>query len=226
MMRGTVWRYLGWQVLDRTGPRLLAAWLVVAALCLPLEFSQPDRAARAIFQSLHFQLACLAVIVLFHGIVAEDRVRGYYRFYLAKPVSPLWFYGQSVGLAVAAMVAFSAGYVAIFSLLVLPVWDWHVLTSAAALGLLVGGMMFALSTITQRDWLWMIVAVVATSILRSRFPRAESTVGRVLHVALPPNQLTNEAALSAPEWAWLAAWAGGFLALGMLVLRRRPLGED
>jgi hypothetical protein len=72
----------------------------------------------------------------------------------------------------------------------------------------------------------MIVAVVATSILRSRFPRAESTVGRVLHVALPPNQLTNEATLSAPEWAWLVAWAGGLFALGMLVLRRRPLGED
>jgi hypothetical protein len=85
-MRGSVWRYLGWQVRDRTGPRLLAAWLVVAALCLPLEFSQPDRAARSMFQSLHFQLACLAVIVLFHGIVAEDRVKGYYRFNLAKPV--------------------------------------------------------------------------------------------------------------------------------------------
>jgi hypothetical protein len=231
MMRGNAVRYVGWQLLDRTGPRLLTAWLIVAGLCAPMGLGRPDRAAnpellQTLFQNLHFQLACLAVIILFHGIVAEDRVKGYYRFYLAKPVSPLWFYGQSAGLAVAAMVLFSAGFVAIFSLLVVPLWDWHVLASGAVLGLLVGGMLFALSTITQRDWLWMVVAMVGTSVLRSRFPRARSTVGWVLHVVLPPNHLTNETTLSAAEWAWVAVWAVGFLAIGMAVLRRRPLGED
>jgi hypothetical protein len=231
MMRGHAVRYLGWQLLDRTGPRLLSAWLVVVGLCAPLAFARPDRpvppqALESMFQALHFQLACLAVIILFHGIVAEDRVKGYYRFYLAKPVSPLWFYGQSAALAVVAMVGFSGGFVAIYSLLVAPVWDWHVMVSGAALGLLVGGLLFALSTVTQRDWLWAVIALVVTSVLRSRFPRGESAVGQVLHVVLPPNHLTNETALSGSEWAWVAAWALGFVALGMAVLRQRPLGED
>jgi hypothetical protein len=231
MMRGHAVRYVAWQLLDRTGPRLLAAWLVAAAFCLPIRATLPDpppspEMVSSLFRSLHFQLACLAVVVLFHGIVAEDRVKGYYRFYLAKPVSPLWFYGQSAALALGAMVAFSAGYVAIFSLGVRPVWDWHILTSGAALGLLIGGMLFALSTITQRDWVWMIAAIVATTMLRSRFPETESPAGRVLHVLLPPNHLTDERALTASAWAWVAAWAVGLFVLGLVVLRKRPLGED
>lgn len=231
MMRGRVLRYAAWQLLDRTGPRLLAAGLVAAAFCLPVRATLPNpppppEMVSALFRSMHFQLACLAVVVLFHGIVSEDRVKGYYRFYLAKPVSPLWFYGQSAALALGAMVTFSAAFVTIFSLWVRPVWDWRIVTSGAALGLLIGGMLFALSTITQRDWVWMIVAIVATTMLRSRFPSTESSVGRVLHILLPPNHLTDERALSAPEWAWLVAWAVGLFALGLVVLRLRPLGED
>jgi hypothetical protein len=232
MTRGAAVRYLGWQVLDRTGPRLLAAWLVVAALCVPMRMSlpggqpPPPEALSSIFRTLHFQLACLAVVILFHGIVAEDRVKGYFRFYLAQPVSPLWFYGQSAMLAVLAMVTFSAGYVAIFSLAVVPVWDWRVLTSGLGLGLLIGGVMFALSTITQRDWIWMVVAIVAITMLRARFPRAKSPVGAMLHAVLPPNHLLNELALTVPQWVWVAAWAAALFALGMLVLRKRPLGED
>lgn len=232
MTRGAAVRYLGWQVLDRTGPRLLAAWLVVAALCVLMRMSlpggqpPPPEALSSMFRSLHFQLACVAVVVLFHGIVAEDRVKGYFRFYLAQPVSPLWFYGQSAMLAVLAMVAFSAGYVAVFSLAVVPVWDWRVLTSGLALGLLIGGVMFACSTVTQRDWIWMVVAIVGITVLRSRFPRAKSPLGALLHAVLPPNHLLNEPALTLPEWVWVAAWAAAFFALGLLVLRKRPLGED
>jgi hypothetical protein len=231
MTRGQALRYVGWQLLDRTGPRLLGAWLVAAVFCLPIRAAIPDpplppETLSMMFRSLHFQLACLAVVVLFHGIVAEDRAKGYYRFYLAKPVSPLWFYGQSAVLGIGATVAFSAGFVTIFSLGVRPLWDWQVLTSGVTLGLLIGGMLFALSTITQRDWVWMLVAIFATTVVRMRFPASESFLGRVLHAVLPPNHLTNEAALTVPQWAWVATWALGLFGVGLLVLKWRPLGED
>jgi hypothetical protein len=232
MMRGAAVRYLGWQLVDRTGPRLLAGWLVAVGLCVLLHFAStggpapPPEVVSSMFRTVHFQLACLAVVILFHGIVAEDRVKGYFRFYLAQPVSPLWFYGQSAMLAVLAMVIFSAGYVAIFSLAVVPVWDWRVLTSGLALALLIGGVMFALSTVTQRDWIWMVVAIVGIATLRSRFPRAKSPFGAVLHAVLPPNHLLNELALTLRQWVWVATWAAALFALGMLVLRKRPLGED
>ncbi len=232
MTRGEVLRYLGWQVRDRTGPRILVGWLIVAALCLPLHFAVKDdpppspETLAGMVHGMYVQLAGLAVVILFHGIVAEDRTKGYYRFYLAKPVSPLWFYGQSYVLAVAGMLVFTAGFLAIFSVAVIPAWHWRLLTTGAALGLLIGGMIFALSTVTARDWIFMILAIITSTALRARFPSDRSTLGKVLNAVLPPNQLTDEATLTAGEWAWVAGWGIGLFAIGLLVLRRRPLGED
>ncbi len=231
MMRGQAARYLGRMFVDRTGPRILVSWIIVAAICLPLHFvvknSPPPPAQLGnMVQGMHTQLAFLAVVVLFHGIVAEDRVKGYYRFYLAKPVSPLWFYGQSYLLAQAAMVVFTAGFLAIFSLSVTPAWEWGLLTSAVALGVLIGGMIFALSTVTQRDWIWMLVMAILISVLRARFPKERSTLGRVVNAVLPPNHLVDEKSLSLGQWAWVIGWGVGLFLVGLWVLRSRPLGED
>lgn len=231
MMRGQARRYLGWQLRDRTGPRLLVGWLISAALCLPLNLalrgSPPSAEQLAMMvQGVYVQLAVLTVVVLFHGIIAEDRTKGFYRFYLAKPVSPLWFYGQSYALALAGMAVFTAGFLAIFSMVVTPAWEWRLLTSGIALALVIGGMIFALSTITSLDWLWMVAVVIVANVLRGRFPRDDSTLGRVLYAILPPNHLTDERALSAGEWTWVIGWGVGLFALGLWVLRSRPLGED
>lgn len=231
MMRGQALRYVGRQILDRTGPRVLVAWVIAAAICLPLHFAMKDNAPQGdnlyrIVQGLFFQIACVAVVAQFHGIVAEDRVKGYYRFYLAKPVSPLWFYGQSFVLGVLGMLVFTIGFLTLFSLAVTPAWEWSMLTSGAALGLLIGGMIFALSTVTQRDWIWMIIIVIVSGILRARFPKGDSTLGKVVNAVLPPNMLVDEKTLTAGEWAWVVAWGTGFVLVGLWVLRKRPLGED
>jgi hypothetical protein len=231
-MRGQALRYLGRQIMDRTGPRVLVAWVIVAGLCVPLHFAMkqqqdaPRAASLQIVHQLYFQLACLAVVAIFHGIVSDDRVRGYFRFYLAKPVSPLWFYGQSFVLGVLGMAVFTAGFLAIFSLAVFPAWHWQMLTSGLALGLLIGGMIFVLSTLTQRDWIFMILVVILATVLRARFPREGSTLGRVLDAILPPNHLTNELVLTAGQWLWVAGWGVGLAMLGLLILKKRPLGED
>lgn len=230
-MSRNAFRYLGWMVLDRTGPRLLAPLLIVAAMCVSISLAMgddrpPPSQIAQIAEGMYFQFACVAVVVLFHGIVAEDRTRGFYRFYLAKPVSPLWFYGQSAFLALVSMLIYTAGFLAIFSFTIGPVWEWKLAVTGAALGLLIGGMMFALSTVTPRDWMWMIVAIGVTSILRHRFPKDASPFGGFLHAILPPNHLTDETSLTTGQWAWLIGWSLGLFALGLLVLRKRPLGED
>lgn len=231
MMRGHVLRYLGWQVWDRTGPRLLVMLLITAAVSLPAHFAvrdeppSPEQLER--FASGFFtQLLYLGLVIFFHGIVAEDRTRGYFRFYLAKPASPLWFYGQSFVLGVAGMLVFTAGFLAIFSVAVGPAWLWTLLTPALATALLMGGMVFLFSTISARDWLWMIVVAIGATILRHRFPAGASPTGRILNAVLPPNHLVDESTLSAAQWAWIVAWAAGLIVLAMVVLRRRPLGED
>ncbi len=231
MMRGEALRYAGWQIWDRTGPRLLGSLVMAAAVSLPLHFamrnSPPPRDMLSnMVAQMHLQFAFVSMVLLFNGIVAEDRSKGYFRFYLAKPASPLWFYGQSYLLAVAAMPLWSAGFVTIFSLAVSPLWPWHLVPMALAQGLLLGGLVFAFSTaLGQRDGMWMIVALTATSLLRAWYPASDSALGRVLHVVLPPTHLLDER-LTASQWVWLGSWGIGLFALGLVVLRVRPLGED
>ena len=140
-------------------------------------------------RGLHSQFGWITAIVLFHGIVAEDRTRGFYRFYLAKPVSAIWFYGQSHVLAVLALAAWSAGYIVLFSLAVRPDWNWALVWNGLALGLLLGGLLFFFSTITTRDWLAMLGVVLAAALARARWPRAESTLGKVIDATLPPTHI-------------------------------------
>jgi hypothetical protein len=218
---------------DRTGPRVLASLTVVAAICLPLHFamkdhSPPPEQLTSIVLGLYQQFAAIAAVVLFHGIVSEDRTKGYFRFYLAKPVSPLWLYGQSFVLAVLGMLAFSAGFLVIFSFAVQPAWEWRVVTYGLGLALLLGGLIFCFSPLSRHDWLWMIITIVSATVLRGRFPASGtngSAFGRVVEAVLPPNQLLFEQ-LTAIQWVWLGGWGLGLFVLGMLILWRRPLGED
>ena len=230
MMRGQALRYLGWMTFDRTMPRLLACWVIIAAICLPMHFAMrnsapPPEVLAGMVRQLHTQFVWISVLVIFHGIIAEDRTRGFYRFYLAKPVSPLWFYGQSYVLGLAATVLYSAGFAVIFSLMVKPAWSFAYMKNGLANGLLVGGLLFVFSALMARDWFGMVVILVATAILRGRYPADASTTGKVLNAVLPPIHLMNGNPTAA-QWAWIAAWGLGFVALGLLVLRRRPLGED
>ena len=232
-MRGQALRYIGWQIWDRTGPRLLVSLTIVAAICLPLHFAMKDRPPppeqlTAVMRALYQQFAAIAVVVFFHGIVSEDRTKGYFRFYLAKPASPLWLYGQAFVLAVLGMLTFSVGFLAIFSFAVLPAWEWQVVLYGLGLSLLLGGLIFCFSPLSRHDWLWMIIAIVTASVLRGRFPAAGtngSTFGRVVEAVLPPNQLLFEP-LTARQWAWLGGWGLGLFVIGLLILRWRPLGED
>ncbi len=230
MMRGHALRYAGWQIWDRTGPRLLASWLIVAFVCLPLHFAvqhsaPPPEDLAQMAHVLNSQFGWLTAIVLFHGIVAEDRTRGFFRFYLAKPVSATWYYGQSHVLAVLATAAWSAGFVVMFSLAVRPAWTWGLVLNGLALGLLVGGLLFFFSTITARDWMAMLAMVLAAALLRARWPRQGSSLGKMIDAALPPSHLLGQT-LTAGQWAWLAGWSLALFILGLLVLWRRPLGES
>jgi hypothetical protein len=230
MIRGQALRYAGWQIWDRTGPRLLASLLIVAFICLPLHFAvrhsaPPPEILAQMAHGLHSQFGWITAIVLFHGIVAEDRTRGFFRFYLAKPVSVTWFYGQAHLLAVLATATWSAGFIVMFSLAVHPAWNWGLVLNGLALGLLLGGLLFFFSTITGRDWLAALGVVLIAALTRARWPGADSSLGKVLDAVLPPTHLLGTS-LTAGQWVWLGGWSLGLFALGLLILRRRPLGED
>ena len=90
-----------------------------------------------------------------------------------------------------------------------------------------GMLMFALGMVTRFDWLWAIVVVMTASVVRHAWPASESRLGKVLEAVLPPNQLIGSAEHpTTAQWVWIAGWGVGLLALGLLVMWRRPLGED
>jgi hypothetical protein len=154
-------------------------------------------------------------------------VQNFFRFYLAKPVSPLWFYGEHVVLAGLTLLAASAGFVALFSLTVHPIWSFGLVQRALVLWLLIGMPIVVCSTLSRHDWLWGIVPWLLSATLRGRWPKDQSTIGDVLHAVLPPYHLAgSESVITTAGWLWIVGWALGFFALTLLLLARRPLAED
>lgn len=230
-MRGQALRYLGWQVWDRTGPRLLASWFIMLALSAALHTGMsdggpPDDRLRPILEQLHQQMIFISMLLLTHGIVSADRTMGYFRFYFAKPVSPVWYYGQALILAFAALVAASAGWVVFSSWLLKPMWQWSLLLNAVALFALFGLLMFVFSMLTRYDWLFLILVVVLCLFLRARWPASRGGVGPLLDAVLPPTHLIGwNVHPTAPQWLWLGGWSLGLFLVGLAILRWRPIGE-
>ena len=230
-MRGHVLRYLGWQIWDRTGPRVLASWFIMLALTAAVHTgvsrgAPPDESLRQIMAQLHQQMVFISMILLTHGIVATDRTQGFFRFYFAKPVSPVWFYGQSLVLAFIGLIAASAGFVVFASWLIKPLWPWALVLNAIALFALFGLLMFVLSMVTRFDWLFLILIVVLSLFLRARWPADKGGAGRVLDAVLPPTHLIGWSVHpTTSQWLWLGGWSLGLFLLGLAILRFRPIGE-
>jgi hypothetical protein len=229
MMRGDALRYLTWQIRDRTALRVGACLVVAFALSFPLYVAArraPPPPPQVLAQMFH-QLAFIFAMLLSAGLIAQDRAQGWYRFYLAKPVSPIWFYGQGIVLALVGMVAVSAGFMGIVSIAVGPFWRWSFLADGALTFALVGMFVIAWSTIIKRDWIAGLVTTIGVSILRAQFPRDESGFGAILHPILPPTHLLDfTRPATTGQAAWIAAWGVGLFVLSLSVLHRRPLGED
>ena len=232
MRRGQVLHYAGWMLLDRVLPRYGACLLISSALLLPLHFTMstnppPLNALPRVLASVHQVCAIIFVLLFANGLISTDRLAGYFRFYFARPASPLWFYGQHTVLALAGTLAASASLIGMFAIAVAPVWTFSLLLGALALFCLVGVPVVIFSALSRHDWVWAIVAWMVGSYLRARFAAGDSWFGAILNALLPPYQvLSVDHRVTGWEWAWLAAWSAGVIAATLLVLARRPLAED
>lgn len=231
MMRGQALRYTGWMIADRHLGRLAACIILCGAIMLPIYLGTRDQAipvARAgeLLSQLHTQFVFMFALLFGGGLISMDRQQGHFRFYLAKPVSPLWFYGQHVVLAFIGLLLASAALITLFALIIAPAWEYSLVWRALTMDLLIVMPIVLFSTLSRHDWLWAIVLWLVCVILRGQYPASESALGKVLNVLLPPYQLMNKPDVTAGEWAWMSAWALGFFAATMLMLWQRPLAED
>lgn len=244
MRRARLWTYLGWQardfVAERGAPLLIVATLMSFPIIMGLRelraatsAAQSTVSARYAVVALFAEFSLIAVLIGINGVVSSDRVRGYYRFLFAKPVSIPRYYAQAycingLGLVVAALGVLGAIYAFGY-----PVFPVRVLLMVALVYVSLGGLGFFYSTLARFDWVLMGATWGVAQVLRAVYPAYESRVGQVLDVVLPPFhqlrdvglQLTRGEAVEPATLAWLLGWGIGGFVLGLLVLRRRSLAS-
>ena len=251
-MRARLRRYAIWQLRDfirERGVWLLAFGLVALAVFRvfyePLRFNPDNVPQGELFKQLseaaHFraQLAQLSGVFAFigtliatHGIVSRDRERGHQRLLFAKPVSITGYYLQAFLVNGIGFVATGTLLLAVAALLfghMVPALA--IVTYGALQYLLLGGLVFLLSTLIRHDF------AVATVLALAAFPvnamawRAHGTTElKALALLLPPMPSLAEALqhvhLYSPLGGALVApicYGIVYVGCALIVLRRRSI---
>lgn len=243
MRRARLWSYLSWQARDfvseRGAPLLIVATLMTFPIVVGLRemrdrLSTPmqgELSARFGIVQLFAEFSLIAVLIGVNGVVSNDRVRGYYRFLFAKPVSIPRYYAQAyvvngLGLHVTALTLLAAIYT-----LGYPVFPVRVLLTLALVYVSLGGLGFFYSTLARFDWVLMGATWGVAQVLRAVYPAHSSRAGQVIDVVLPPYHRLRDVGLELARGEsvdpsillWLLGWGIAGFVVGLVILRRRPL---
>jgi hypothetical protein len=245
MRRARLWSYLLWQardfVFERGVPLLIVATLMAFPIIMGLRElreqtplgTQGVISARYAVVSLFAEFSLIAVLIGINGVVSNDRVRGYYRFLFAKPVSIPRYYAQAyivngLGLLITALGVLGAIYA-----LGYPVFPARVLLTMGLVYLSLGGLGFFYSTLARFDWVLMGATWGLAQVLRAVYPAHASRAGQVLDVILPPFHRLRDVGLQLARGegpdstllVWLLGWGISGVIIGLIILRRRPLAS-
>jgi hypothetical protein len=176
------------------------------------------------------RVGLVLVLLATAGIVSRDLAAGYYRVLFTKPVNPPAYYFMRWllgGAAVMTAIMLMDGILAVRLH-----DDMPGLVVAGRVGLfylLVGGLVFFLSTLTRYDWIAAGLVMFGQSgigTLRSLGLWSTRTWD-VVYAALPPFHLVR---LQDPIASWSDLWHAavygtGLVLAGLAILRWRPLGS-
>lgn len=199
---GAAFRYAGWMARDVARAQLLRAW-VVAGLLIGLALlingdGMGEERARRMASSLVTNLDWLVITLAVAGIVATDRTQGYQRLYFARPVRPAAFYLlkwliAGAGVLLLPLIVTGAVY-ARTGVLAL---DAGVVAELALMYLMLGGLVFLLSTITRLDAI-VAVAVLVTQVSLAEAMKRDAVTNPIIRAvahALPPFSALTPAGL-------------------------------
>ena len=227
-------RYLGWMTWDVVrGPGLgmlivgLLAALLINSLTVVTSGSGGETAV--FLGILDFTVTIFAVLAT-AGMVSADFGLGYYRTLFARPVSPPLYYLQRwlIGGVLALLVTAAVGLASAARLgAELPLG--RVVTQGALCYLLLGGLVFLLSTLTRRDWLIAVLLVAAYSALglaRSLGAAASGTAA-VLYAVLQPLRLVDisDPVPSGRDLVYVLLYGGALVGAAIALIRFRPLAR-
>jgi ABC-type polysaccharide/polyol phosphate export permease len=195
-----------------------------------------DQVQRA-FTAVLSIFAIIAAALAAHGLVARDRRRGFDQLWFSRAVTPLRYYLQAFVLSGVGAVLLGAALAELYTIGVHPVSVLGAAACVALAWLAVGGLAFALSTVTKFHTAILTVLVVGDLALNRFAPMFRATTAGAVFVdvaqyLLPPAHII--AALSEPlvqgslidprAIVWPALFGVACLTVAILQLRRRPLG--
>jgi hypothetical protein len=227
-------RYLGWMAWDvARGPGLgmVVAGVACAFLISSLQVVTSGTGGETgVFLSILDFAVTIFTLLATAGMVSTDFSQGYYRTLFGRPVSPPLYYllRWLVGAAAVAIAATFVGVAAAARVgASLPMG--HVMIQTALLYLLLGGLVFLLSTVSRRDWLIGVGVIAAHAGLNAaRTLGAASTgVAGVLYTLLPPLRYVDMAD-PIPTGAALVHVLGygiGLVVAALAIIRIRPLAR-
>lgn len=227
-------RYLPWMAWDvARGPGLGMAivGVLTAFLITSLRVVTSGAGGEAtVFLSILDTAVTVFALLATAGIVSTDFGQGYYRTLFARPVSPplyyllRWIVGGVAVLAATGVVGLAAAARIGADL---PIG--RVLVQAALFYLLLGGLVFLLSTVTRRDWLIAVLVVAAHGALglARSFGAAVSGAAAVLYTVLPPFRLVDvgQPVPAGGDLAYVLLYGLALVAAALAVIRLRPLAR-
>ena len=180
-------------------------------------------------------LVFLGTFFATNGIVANDRKLGFYRFLFAKPVSPPLYYATTFAVYGVGLLLVATGLMGLWAVAVRPMFPPALLAVVFIMYVAYGGIGFLLSATWRFDWLSLVTVLLVANVAWSLWGDTEGLRHTLLYVLPPVHRANDVYALVLQEgnvavrWGSIA-WLGGYgllcFLLGVLVVRKRPLGTS
>lgn len=180
-------------------------------------------------------LVLLGTFFATNGIVSNDRKLAYYRFLFSKPVSPPAYYAAAFATYGLGLLLVSVALIGLWSLTVRPAFPIELFGIVLLMYLSYGGIGFLLSAAWRFDWLSLVTVLLVANVAWSVWGGAEGLRRWVLYLLPPVHRAEQVFAMvlreSSQQLPWESmVWLGGYglicFVLGMIVIRKRPLGTS
>ena len=242
--RAQLARYVPWiarDYLTNQGPSTALVVLLIAFLSLQgatvagarMDTLPADLLERVLRQLLSM-LAFLGTFFATNGIIANDRKQGYYKFLFSKPVAPTRYYAMIFAVYGGGLLLVSLVLLGLWAAAVRPMFSREFFAVIVIMYVAYGGIGFLLSAAWRFDWISLVTVLLAANVGWSLWGDTTGPAFWLLHL-LPPvlhaDHVYDMILSARGDIPWRSiAWLGGYglacFLLGLVVIRRRPLGTS
>ena len=192
----------------------------------------PTEIAMRILQAMLPPLAFLGTFFATNGIVANDRKLGHYRFLFSKPVNPPAYYALTFAVYGLGLLIVTMALMGVWAFTVRPMLPRELFVIIPLMYLAYGGIGFLLSAAWRFDWLSLVTVLLVANVAWAVWGTAQGARRWALYL-LPPvhraGDIYNMQLSRDVPWSsmlWLGGYGLACFVLGLIVIRRRPLGTS